>query len=309
MIKGMLLVTAVIFSSIQAIASEMPLEFEAGYIVDGVSGLQPSGLAVCDSKVVFVSDKHDSEIFQLTFESDGKAKVGLWKTITDIPQSPKQKYGWLVSIQRFLGELFGLTGGYDWEGIACNQQGDIFLASEYYFSVLKVDSKGHKTWVIDDLYQRGKQAGLFQKSNAYIEGIVNQENGLVLAAEREPYGFIRHAGGTESFYVQPGAKHSVDGLPNDYTGLDSYNGKLIALERNHYKVCELSGNYVPVTCYLFKDVAKSREWGYNAGKYGLAEGLVIEGDSLWIIVDNNGDSRKADSNDKRSTILKFKNPF
>jgi hypothetical protein len=309
MIKGMFIASAVTIISFQAIADEMPLEFEAGYIVDGVSGLQPSGLAVCDGKVVFVSDKHDSELFQLTFESDGIAKVGLWKTITEIPQPPQQKYGWWVGIQRFLGELFGLTGGYDWEGIACNRQGDIFLASEYYFSVLKVDGKGYKEWVIDDLYQRGKQAGLFQKNNAYIEGIATQGSGLILAAERESRGLIRHESGAVSFYVQPEVQHSEDGLQYDYTGLDSHNGKLIALERNHYKVCELSDNYESITCYLFKDIAKSLEWGYNTGKYGLAEGLVIDGGSLWIIADNNGDPRKADSNDTRPTILKFKNPF
>jgi hypothetical protein len=130
-----LIASAVIINSLQAVADEMPLEFETGYVVDGVSGLQPSGLSVCDGKVVFVSDKHDSEIFQLTFESDGTAKAELWKAIEEIPEPPKQKYDQWVGIKRFLGELFGLSGGHDWEGIACNKQGDIFLASEYYFSV------------------------------------------------------------------------------------------------------------------------------------------------------------------------------
>jgi hypothetical protein len=309
MIKGTLIASAVIIISLQSVADEIPLEFETGYVVDGVPGLQPSGLAVCDGRVVFVSDKHDSEIFQLTFESDGTAKAELWKAIKEIPEPPKQKYGQWVGVKRFLGELFGLSGGHDWEGIACNQQGDIFLASEYYFSVLKIDRTGHKEWVIDGLYQRGRQAGLFQKNNAYIEGVETQINGLILAAEREPRGLIRQEGDTESFYVQSGEKLVEDELSYDYTGLDNYNGKMMVLERNHYKVCELSDEYVSVACYLFEDIAKSLEWGYNTGKYGLAEGLVIDGGSLWIIVDNNGDARKADPNDTRPTILKFNNPF
>lgn len=309
MMKKVLIVSLMVVCSSMAVAGEPNLEFETGYVVDGKSELQPSGLAVCDGKVIFVSDKHEGEIFQLAFGQDGVATAETWKDITELPEPPKQKYSWWMSIKRFLAELFGVSGGVDWEGITCDRQGNLYLASEYYFSVLKVDQAGGKEWLIDGLYKTGHDKGLFQKDNAYIEGISIDRDGVLLAVEREPRGFISVNKGAASVYVQPGPQISEEGLPYDYAGLDVYQGKNIVLERNHYKVCEFSKAFETRACYSFKNVAMSSDWGYHTGKYGLAEGLAIDGESLWIIVDNNGDARKSNPDDNRSTILRFKNPF
>ncbi|MEX2962746.1 hypothetical protein [Microbulbifer sp. TYP-18] len=304
---------AIIFSAF-SIADEQPLEFEAGYLVDGKPGLQPSGLAVCSGEIVFVSDKHEQEIYKLVFHPQGAAKQGIagvktWKTLSSIPAPPKQDFSFTMRFRRFVAELAGISGGMDWEGIACDRFGNTFLASEYYFSILKIDTSGKMEWLADNLYQRGNKVGLFQKDNAYVEGLTLQDGVLLLAAEREPRGIIALDGGSASFHVQPEPQSSGQDLPLDYTGLEAYNGKIIALERNHYQVCQLSQQYESKPCYSFKEVATSSDWGYNTGKYGLAEGVAVDGNSLWIIVDNNGDTRKADADDSRSTILKFKNPF
>jgi hypothetical protein len=291
------------------IAAEQSLEIEAVYSLGGVKGLQPSGLALCNDKVVFVSDKHESKIFELIFEKNSIAHVKIWRDLGQLPEPPEQKLGWWLSTKRFLGELFGLSNGADWEGITCNDLGDIFLASEYYFSVLKVDSTGKKEWLVDNLYQKANKAGLFKKDNAYIEGITANGTDLLLAAEREPRGFITISGKKTTFYVQPGPLHSSQNLPFDYSGLYRYQDKIVALERNHYRVCEIETTFEPVMCYSFKKTAKSLEWGYSTGKYGLAEGLAISDDSLWIIVDNNGDSRLNDPEDNQPIIMKFKNPI
>jgi hypothetical protein len=309
MIKRKPIFGVIIACSSIASANEPMLEFEAGYVVNGQSELQPSGLAVCDGKMVFVSDKHENEIYQLTLDQEGVATAETWKTIADIPEPPKQKFEWWMEIKRFLAELFGFSGGADWEGIACDDKGNVFLASEYYFSVLKIDASGKKEWLVDNLYKKGYEEGLFQKDNAYVEGVTANDGGLLLAAEREPRGFVSVNDGSMTFYVQPGPQLSAESLPYDFTGLDIYHQKIIVLERNHYKVCEISKEYGENMCYTFKDIAMSVEWGYKTGKYGLAEGLAVVGDSLWIIVDNNGDTRKANPDDTRSTILKFKNPF
>ncbi|MFA0809449.1 hypothetical protein [Microbulbifer epialgicus] len=290
-------------------ANEKSLDFEAGYIVDGISKLQPSGLTECEGRLVFVSDKHESEVFELALTKKGIAQAKVWKTIDNIPNPPEQKFGWWMEGKRFLAEVLGLTGGADWEGVACDDQGNLFLASEYYFSLLKVDLTGNKEWLVEDLYSKGREFGLFEKDNAYIEGVMIGENGILLADEREPRGFVSIKNDIMSFYAQPGTHLSEENLPYDYTGLDEYKGEIIALERNHYKVCKLSKDFKGNTCYSFRDVANSSNWGYVTGRYGLAEGLAVTDDFLWIIFDNNGDYRKANPEDSRSTLLKFKNPF
>jgi hypothetical protein len=236
------------------------------------------------------------------------AHVRVWKDIGKLPEPPKQKFGWWLSVKRFFAELLGFSNGADWEGIACNEHGDIFLASEYYFSVLKVSSAGKKVWLVDNLFQMANKTGLFQKDNAYIEGITVNGNELLLAVEREPRGFINIKGKKSTFYVQPGPLYSSKNLPYDYSGLSRYQDKNVALEKNHYRICELETTFKPVMCYSFKEIAKSFEWGYSSDKYGLAEGLAISHDSVWIIVDNNGDSRLSDPENNQPIIMKFKNP-
>jgi hypothetical protein len=307
--RNIIILIVFVASGLRLSASEVPLVFEAAYVIDGVPGIQPSGIAVCDGKVVMVSDKHDSVIYQLNFNQDGIAKAEIWKRISDIPIPPIQNFNTWTRIKRYIGEFLGLSGGVDWEGIACNRDGDIFIASEYHLSVLKLYSDGNKEWVIDHLYQKGRQVELFQKDNAYIEGVTVVGEELILAVEREPRGLIKSKDGVLSFYIQPGPQLSIDGLPYDYTGLDSYHDKKIVLDRNHYKVCELAENNETLVCYTFGNIAKSKKWGYNTGKYGLSEGIAIDGDALWIVVDNNGDARSENLNDTRPTILKFKNPF
>jgi len=295
-----------------AITSAQDLDFVAAYLVNGDTRLEPSGLALCQGKLVFVSDKHDRDVFELIIGDDGFTRSTPFLKLNDIPVPPPQEFPILTRLTRFIFELLGISGGFDWEGVACSSHGDYFLASEYYFSVLKIAADGSKSWIGDNIYKVGFDAGLFKKNNAYIEGITFQDNTnkLILAAEREPRGMltISESGEVDTF-VQAGSDLSSEGLPFDYTGLEMVEDRLFVLERNHYQVCELTNNFVAKQCFSFKQIALSDAWGYETGKYGLAEGLAIDLESIWIIVDNNGDPRRLDQNDRRSTLMKFNNPF
>ena len=110
-------------------------------------------------------------------------------------------------------------------------------------------------------------------------------------------------------YVQSHHELSTEGLPLDYTGLDTFEQRSFVLERNHYQVCELTIQYTKQHCYSFQNIALSKEWGYATGQYGLAEGLAMNKDHLWIIVDNNGNAKRRDSHDTRSTLMQFYNPL
>jgi hypothetical protein len=290
--------------------AEQLLKLEQAYAISGISNLQPSGLTKCGDELLFVSDKHESTVFKIEI-TGSQAQAVPFINLQNIPAPPKHDYPVLMDIQRFLTKLVGINIGADWEGISCNQKGQIFLASEYLFSVLKIDTDGATEWVVNDLFNVGYRKGLFQKNNAYIEGITVYNSGLLLVAEREPRGLISISSeGDFHTFVDPHLTTSEQRISLDYAGLAYFNNKIYTLERNLYRVCHRNPSSNEVgQCYSFKHVALSKQWGYDTGIYGLAEGLAIDDKNLWIIVDNNKDTRLLDAGDQRAILMKFKNPL
>ncbi len=285
------------------------LSLKNAYVIDGVNELEPSGLAVCDGKLLFVSDKHDHVIFRLQF--DGKlARVTTHKVIKDAPPPPKQSFPLSMSIKRYIGELIGPAGGNDWEGLACNKHGDLFLASEYHFSVLKIGKDDTYEWLVDDLYNIGTRKGLFKVHNAFLEGITVGDDHIYLAAERQPRAIITFTPSSEIKIHLESHQKPVNNISPDFTGLEFFNGNLYVLDRNHYEVCRRNPpDFSATLCFSFKAQALSQEWGYDTGIYGLAEGVALDGDDMWLIVDNNRDPRLADADDRRALLMQFKNPY
>ena len=302
-------------------ATETPLVLTQGYALTGIDGLQPSGLARCQGSLVFVSDKHDDRIFQVVLaQADAQQQtvpVTQFRTLKTIPAPPLSEFSVWQQSKRTLVEFIGLAGGYDWEGITCDAQGNAYLVSEYYFAVLKVSPDGHGQWVTPSLYAQGVAAGAFQRDNAYLEGIALWDEDIWLAVEREPRGLIQvSAAHTARFRVQSGPVLSEQELPWDYTGLSVWQNQLYVLERNHHRVCAAQpvaqvAADVMSPCYSFEHLPA--QWGFESGPYGTAEGLVVEDHALWIITDNNGKARlnpppsqtAADLPDTRPVLLQL----
>ena len=307
--KRSLIIIFIILHAISVTSKELiPTD---AFLINGVDGLQPSGLAWCDNRLLFISDKHDSTIFELALKDDHQTDALPYLTLNEIPEPPDYDYPFTYSIKRTLHEWLGFGGGMDWEAIACNDKGELFLASEYYFSVLKVNKEGQAQWIIKDLYPLGNKAGVFTTNNAHIEGLTLNDKGMYLAVEREPRALVFYPKDSQS---KPGISlqghESAQGLSLDFSGLDWVNGKLLTLERNHYQVCEREvPSYAVIRCYGYRAVERSQKWGYETGIYGLAEGLVVAGEVLWIIIDNNGDYRLGNEEDNRPMLMKFENPF
>lgn len=284
-----------------------PLTLVEAYSLDGVTGLHPSGLAKCGEDLLFVSDKHDHEIFQIVMASKDttaqQIQVKPYVTIDSIPQPPSIQLDMVSTIERQLGEWLGFSGGYDWEGLACDEDGHFYLASEYYVAVLKVNAQGDAKWITPSFYQAGTAAGLFKKQNAFIEAITLYDNAIWLAAEREPRGIVKVPSDAPAEFIrQSGAELSDQQLPWDFTGLDSWNQQLYVLERNHDQVCLLIDGQTE-HCRSFAQVKS--EWSFESDPYGTAEGLVVQGEDVWIIFDNNEKPRKGKT-DNRPILLKFK---
>lgn len=307
-----ILAAAVALAACPAALGQTPLVLQDAYIFSGPLGLEPSGLAACNGRLLFVSDKHEDTIFELkTPEGGGVVAPTPFLKLKDIPEPPPQDYPVSANMKRFIAELLGLAGGMDWEGIACDSDGNMYLASEYNFSVLKVSPAGVMEWVVDGLYAFGVKEGLFGVDNAFLEGIEIREGEIVVAVERDPRALIKVQDQEPVDVHHPvSAGKDGDGLSFDFTGLSVWNGRLFALGRNHYEVCELEWeNFTVQHCATYRHVERSGEYGYQTGPYGLAEGLSVNDDSVWVILDNNGDARLAQPEDVRAQAFRFANPF
>ena len=275
------------------------LSLNAGYSLTGIEGLEPSGLDYCDGRLLFVSDKHGNQIFELNIV-ESQAIASVYLTLPEIP--PPTSIGPAVS-QPPVNYIANYMKYFDWEGISCDGQGNIYLASEFYVSILKINKQRKVSWIEQPLYEFGQRNGLFTKHNAYLEGISVQGEKLWLAAEREPRGLLLINDGRPEVIVAPEYESKETRMPLDFAGLDIWQGTLYALERNHYQVCGLADTKV---CYSYGHVVE--EWEFLPRIFGTAEGLAIEGGTLWLIFDNNQKPRLANPDNSRPTLLSFTFP-
>src|SRR5690606_30538911 len=150
--------------------AEAPLELRLvrALPIERWDDFQPSGLLWQAGKLLTVSDKHDAEVFELIIE-EKLARVRLHQKLERPPD---------------VEEL-------DLEGLCDDGAGGLLLVSEHSTRVLHVDHAGKVNWFSPSLKELGADEGLFQLSNAGLEGIARLADGtLLLATERSERGLI-----------------------------------------------------------------------------------------------------------------------
>ena len=311
------------YSSNNQLGQVQTLSLLQYYLIDADFDTQPSGLALCqDSKgqrqLLMVSDKVDHRIFQINaqLQESGQA-IATLSPFVKLTAIPGKTAPYPMNQQSKLARLRQLVPGlrYDWEGIACDDD-YFYLASETMIDVLRVDRSGQSLWLNTNTYAAAKKHGLFTQSNAYLEAIGLTDMGeLVLGAERQARGLITllqtenqwlHDVNTQlASPIKPPAEYR---LP-DLTGLAFYNGFLYTLERNAHLVCQRTLiTYRSVNCWSYASAENDPVIRYADDKFGLAEGLAIGEDYIYIVLDNNGQSRLVDDHDTRATLLVFNTP-
>ncbi|MFA6241438.1 MAG: esterase-like activity of phytase family protein [Candidatus Hydrogenedentales bacterium] len=273
---------------------ELPLD--AVYSVDASDGVEPSGLAFYKDELYCVSDKHDSCVYRIRMENE---RATLDPAISfELPND-------------------GPEGLADFEGLCCDSDGNFYLASEKMFRVLRVppDGKG-TTWVTPDLRPAGAEAGLFRTEGAYVEGLARIDaTHFVLCAERQPRGIVSVDLAQNPPTVQAVAVKTATIPPHgirvpDFTDLCYHDGVLYALERNAeiISMVETKDGAVSVRPWRsFRDAVNRKDLRYADRRFGMAEGLAIHGDRVYVILDNNQDARADGANDKRPLLFVFRN--
>ncbi len=281
------------------------------YRIDGPPRLEPSGLAYCNGQLLMVSDKHNAKIFQLDRAGDTAYAV-VNRELKDIPPPREITLPWLHRAQNWSAEhLFNVR--YDWEGITCDPAGALYLVSETFGQVLQVDANGAMRWLDAPLYESAHAQGMLQRFNAFFEGIQWTAVGLLLAAEREERGLVEVQNEPAPRPVRA-VSVAPSGLPHptthkrtsDFSGLAAANGKLYTLERNDSAVCRRArDNFAIEQCWSYAFAENNPDHVYKDTSYGQAEGLEIVGDALFVVIDNNGQPRRAAPMDVRPVLFEF----
>ncbi len=265
--------------------------------VEGLENNQPSGLTIFNNTLFVISDKHDDTIFRIQLMEDKAVMVPHLQFKLAEPVTDK---------------------GLDFEGITCDEEGNFYIVSETAFRILKVSADGQKiSWLTPSLRSGGEEVGLFQTKGAYLEGITLVDKGqFVVCAERQPRGIIEVDTNTAPVkvrafkYDNTRAKLQKDRHP-DFAGLFWGSGILYALERSAYVLCKLvesSNGFKEKDFWSYESIVTSEEFQYENMRFGRAEGLCMDKNHVYVILDNNGDARRLDPSDHRPLLLIMERP-
>jgi len=185
--------------------------------------------------------------------------------------------------------------------------------------VLCVTRDGRATWASPDLRVSSRQSGLFAKNNAGFEGIVwLGPNHWLGAVEREPRGLVEWQGTGNSMTVvatEMNLSPFIDALPllrlPDYAGLDTDQGRIYALFRSAHLVVRLerSGDQlIEAEAWSYRHIETDPRWAFRSQTYGQAEGLVVNGEDVYLIFDNNLGGRQSNPKDGRPLLVHARFP-
>lgn len=274
----------------------IPLKLVKALPVEYSESVEPSGLTFYNGDFYTLSDDHDSIIFKLEMLED---KVVLHPHI--IFEAPSLK-----GVDKF-----------DFEGITCDTDGNFYLSSENAFRILKVSHDGQKvTWLFDSLKQLGEEKGLFQVPNASLEGIalINPDQ-FVLCAERQPRAIIKaNLKGSPQIQIYYPKKTKLDLLVAhfpDFTGLFIENKNIYVLERAECVISRVNfeGDSVALSRrWTYKSIETSDEYRYADTVFTSGEGLWMDSNYIYVILDNNRNSRFSNPEDRRPLLLIMNRP-
>ncbi len=262
-------------------------------------GVEPSGLTILNGTLYTISDKHDDRIFRIVHDS---------KSAILHPAFPFQAPP-LDDVSRL-----------DFEGITADPSGNFYLVSETAHRVLRVSPQhGRTAWITPELQTRVNRIGLLSIRNAGLEGIAWLGPGhFLLVAEREPRGLIelRFADGEMRLRAQAMNQTSLplpEHRPPDFSALWHDTRGTYAIFRNAETIVRLdrdepTRHWTKTPLWSFRRAVTDPNWAYLADKYGQMEGLAMDEDHIYMVIDNNRSGRANNPLDRRSQLYIFHRP-
>ena len=199
----------------------------------------------------------------------------------------------------------GPNKAYDLEGIASDADGIIYVSEESRRIIYRNGKALAIDWSPVEKYFRGGP-------NASFEGVAVGGGKLWVANERSDPRIIvvdlTTLAVEDSFYV-PATGFAFGG--SHYSDLCWFEGFLYVLDRNHRVILKVNpATQKAVAEYRFGQMEIQEEFAYqNDYPTGTMEGLAVDAKHFWLITDNNGKGRFANSQDTRPTLFRCEIPI
>ncbi len=197
---------------------------------------------------------------------------------------------------------------------------DFFAVSETHHKLISVNDHT-AAWVpaSESLYKNAYESGLFQMYNVGMEAAVYLgDHSFLLSVERQPRGLIEVTFDEDFKQVVKQTNQMFDdskypvelSRKPDLTGLFIYDGVLYALHRNAYLIHELTkdenGLYHEGKAWSYEHIVKDPENAYQDMRFGHAEGLAVDADYFYLVLDNNNNPKLKNPNNAQPLLIKAK---
>jgi len=308
MAKRILIGVAGILLSTIGLAAEIRIAKKiAHYWIDGSAGSGISGLSFCKGNLLTISDKNSEVIYTIKLE-DGLAQLEPYLEISGLKAPKKDKP---TNFWHFILDLSRPSAAMDFEGICCTDDA-IYILSERYNRIAKVDMHGKANWLESVWSFTAKARGYLQGFNLSSEGLAKVGDNFWVALERDPRGLVKLTENEEAQIYSPPPVAGLDfhGKSEDFSALDYYDGALFTLERNAHAVCKRSVPSLKAEwCLDYRALEQSPELEYEgASAGGKGDGLAVGEEGIFILFDNNNISRSAVPQDRRALLLQLAVP-
>jgi Esterase-like activity of phytase len=284
-----------------SLRAALPLVLEGD--VDG--DFQPSGLLLQNGRLLTVSDKHDRAIYVIEVDAGPVNVRPFLRFEPPVDERPPL----------------------DYEGLSAAPGGGWLVVSETRHRVLHVEpapdgrsaasSLGRARWLTPSLREAGRASGCLQVDNAGLEGVTVTASGqIVLVAERQERCLIEVGAVDEPapphFWPMPRSAYPYKaGRNQDYSDLTTLGDQLYGLARNVYLIVRLErtlDGYSEGRAFSYNSVENDPRYAYEDRTFGMGEGLAIGPREVFVVLDNNGQARAADSADHRPVLFIFERP-
>lgn len=201
-------------------------------------------------------------------------------------------------------------GHYDGEGLGRDALGRIYMCEEADRWILRCDPGTGAVELLEIDWSPAAQ-WFGSNRNASFEGIAIDGDRLWVANERQKGRIILVDLPTlkvaDSFQAQPIGSQSDD---VHYSDLCFFDGALWVLCRDSFCILKVDPiTHATLVQLNYRNLERSAADAYaQPFNLGFAEGLIVDQNSVWIVVDNNGFPRVAALNDRRPTLWRCPRP-
>jgi uncharacterized protein YjiK len=259
----------------------------------GRARFDASGLAWNDGKLLIVDDG-DPPLYEVDFTSTNVAQL---------------KQTGILAWPQITRYIVGKKERFDLEGIARDEQGRVYVCEEANRWIFRFDPATKKVERLEIDWTPAKQY-FTGNDNASFEGIAVGGGKLWVANERDRARIIEVDLETLKVIGDFAPQPANWSFLLHYSDLCWFKGRLFVLLRHHQAILEVDPATRDVLAeYNYRTIEDAPQHAYHkAYPTGAMEGLTVDDNYFWLVVDNNSFPRQQADRDRRPTLFKCKRP-